>query len=85
MKPGQRERGDRRTYLFALLSAAAMMFALSFTFAALQIGDVALVIPIIQLAFVFSSAGAVLVFKERLSIPKVLAIALAVGSITIIA
>jgi uncharacterized membrane protein len=85
LNPGQRERGDRRIYLFALLSAAAMMFALSFTFAALQIGDVALVIPIIQLAFVFSSAGAVLVFKERLSIPKVLAIALAVGSITIIA
>jgi drug/metabolite transporter (DMT)-like permease len=82
---GQRERGTGRVYLLALLSAAAMMFALSFTFAALQIGDVALVIPIIQLAFVFSSAGAVLLFKERLSALKILAIALAVGSIIVIA
>lgn len=84
LKHGQRDRGDRRIYLLALLSAVAMTFALSFTFTALQIGDVALVIPIIQLAFVFSSAGAVLLFKERLSALKVIAIALAVGSIVII-
>jgi transporter family protein len=81
---GQKFRGDRRIYLFSFLSGAAMMFALSFTFAALQIGDVALVIPIIQLAFVFSAAGAVLLFKERLSRPKILAIILAVASIIII-
>jgi len=81
----QREGGERRICLLALLSAAAMMFALSFTFAALRIGDVALVIPIIQLAFVFASVGAVLLFKERLSALKILAIILAVGSIVVIA
>ena len=84
-KQGRGIRGDRRTYFFAFLSGAAMMFALSFTFAALQIGDVALVIPVIQLAFVFSTAGAVLLFKERLSLLKILAIILAVASIVVIA
>ena len=45
----------------------------------------ALVIPIIQLAFLFSSAGAVLIFKEQLSLLKILAIGLAIGSIVVIA
>jgi transporter family protein len=85
LKPGQRDRGDRRTYLFALLSAAAMMFAIFFTFTAFQIGDVALVTPINQLAFVFSSAGAMLIFKEPLSALKIVAISLAVASILTIA
>jgi len=77
----QNGRGAGRIYLLALLSGMAMMFALFFTFAAFQIGDVALVTPINQLAFVFSTAGAVLILKEQLSITKILAIVLAVASI----
>jgi uncharacterized membrane protein len=77
-------RGHRRIYLLAALSAAAMMFALFFTFAAFKIGDVALVTPINQLAFVFSTAGAVLILKERLSVIKITAIVLAVASIVTI-
>jgi drug/metabolite transporter (DMT)-like permease len=68
-------------YPLALLSGTAMMFSLYFTFAALRIGDVALVIPIIQLAFVFSSVGAILIFKEKMSFTKIVAIVLAVASI----
>ena len=60
------------------------MFALYFTFAAYRIGDVALVTPINQLAFVFSAAGAVLLLKEKLTYIKVLAIILAVASIVTI-
>lgn len=73
--------GNGRIYLLALLSGMAMMFALFFTFAAFQIGDVALVTPINQLAFVFSTAGAVLILKEQMSTKKILAILLAVSSI----
>ena len=62
-----------------------MMFALFFTFAAFQIGDIALVTPINQLAFVFSTAGAALILKEQVSIKKILAIVLAVSSIITIA
>jgi uncharacterized membrane protein len=61
------------------------MFAIFFTFAAFQIGDVALVTPINQLAFVFSSAGAMLIFKEPPSALKIVAITLAVASILTIA
>lgn len=77
--------GSGRIYLLALLSGMAMMFALFFTFAAFQIGDVALVTPINQLAFVFSTAGAVLILKEQMSTKKILAIVLAVSSILAIA
>jgi len=72
-------------HLLALFSGAAMMFALYFTFAAFRIGDVALVTPINQLAFVFSTTGAVLIFKEKLSALKIAAIVLAVASIITIA
>ena len=82
---GRNKPGSGRVYPLALLSAAAMMFGLYFTFAALRIGDVALVIPINQLAFVFSAAGAVLIFKEQMSVPKLLALILAVASIITIA
>lgn len=85
----RRKQGDqesnRKVYLLSLLSGTAMMFALYFTFAAYRIGDVALVTPINQLAFVFSSAGAVLLLKEKMSYIKVLAIILAVASIVTIA
>ena len=81
----QNGRGTGRIYLLALLSGMAMMFALFFTFAAFQIGDIALVTPINQLAFVFSTAGAVLILKEQVSIKKILAIVLAVSSIITIA
>ena len=77
--------GGGRIYLLAIGSGAAMMFALYFTFAAFRIGDVALVTPINQLAFVFSTAGAVLIFKEKLSALKIAAIVLAVASIITIA
>jgi uncharacterized membrane protein len=75
----------RNLYSLSLLSGVAMMVALFFTFAAFRIGDVALVTPINQLAFVFSTAGAVLILKERLSIMKILALVLAVASIITIA
>lgn len=77
----QNGRGERRTYLPALLSGSALMFALLFTVAAFQIGDVALVTPINQLAFVFSSAGGIFIFKEQMSFLKFLAIVLAIASI----
>jgi drug/metabolite transporter (DMT)-like permease len=80
----QSEADDRRIYLLALLSAAAMLFGLFFTFAALEIGDVALVVPIIQLGFVFAGALALLLFKERYSSLKIIAIGLAIASIVAI-
>jgi uncharacterized membrane protein len=76
---------SRKIFLLAVLSGIAMMLATYFTFAAFRIGDVALITPINQLAFVFSTAGAVLILKERLSWIKVLAIILAVASIVTIA
>jgi uncharacterized membrane protein len=62
-----------------------MMFSLFFTFAAYRIGDVVLVTPIKQLAFVFSTVGAVLILKEQITRMKILALLLAVASIITIA
>jgi uncharacterized membrane protein len=82
---GNSGQWNRQIYLLAFFSGAAMMFSLFFTFAAFRIGDVALVTPINQLAFVFSTFGAVLILKEKITGMKILALLMAVASIVTIA
>jgi drug/metabolite transporter (DMT)-like permease len=77
-------RVDPALLRISLFSGIVILLGLFFIFAALQIGEVILVIPITQLGFVFAGAAAFLFFKEKLHVLKVVGILLAVASILVI-
>lgn len=78
---GEDRMPGSRLWVLAFLGGGTMLFALFFIFTALRMGDLTVVIPITQFAFVFSAAASAVVFKEQIGVLRIAAIVLAVGSI----
>ena len=78
-------RGNAKLYRTSFASGVIILLGLFFTFTALQIGEVTLVIPITQLGFVFAGAASFIFFKEKVHVLKIVGILAGVASIVVIA
>lgn len=66
------------------IAGVLMLLSLNFLYYALKIGDVSVVMPIVQSCFIFASVLCFVFLKEKLSVRKVVGILFAVISIIII-
>jgi len=74
---------DRKAVKYSVFSGFFLVISVFLNLEALKTGDVTLVLPVTQLSFTLIVVISWLFFKEKMSIKKMIGIALAIGSVSL--
>jgi len=75
---------DRKIIIYSILSGLFLMFSIYFTLEALKIGDVTLVLPVVQLSFALIAVISWIFFKEKMHIRKIFGVIIAIAAVLLI-